>query len=368
MEPVRILHMIGSLNIGGSQTMIMNIYRNIDREKIQFDFVLDEPDETYFAKEIEFLGGKIFVMPKLKNVNIREVRRAWAMFWKEHPEYRVLHSHVRSYASIYLPVARKYGIRTIIHSHSISNGKGIQAIVKSVLQYPLRYCADYFFSCSLEAGKWLYGKKIVNKREHIIMKNAIDTRKYLFNPEVRNRVRRELNIEDKIAYIHVGRFHPAKNHMFLLEIFCEIYKRQRESILILIGDGELKDQIIKKIEELDIQENVLLLGNRDDVNELLQGSDCFLFPSLWEGLGVAAIEAQAADLPCVLSEGIPKDVALSDRCIFVSLDNKDAWIENALNIEFSRNDTFQKIEKAGYDILSTAEQLQKFYIEISQIS
>ena len=158
-EPIRVLQMVGGLNMGGSQAFLMNLYRNINRTQIQFDFVLDHPDERFFVPEIEKLGGKIYVLPKFNGKNAYEVRRAWNDFFCEHEEYKVLHSHIRSYASLYLPVARKHGIKTIIHSHSTSNGRGVSAFVKLVMQYPLRYQADILASCSNYAGIWLFGKR-----------------------------------------------------------------------------------------------------------------------------------------------------------------------------------------------------------------
>ena len=157
---IRVLQMIGTLGIGGSQSFVMNLYRNIDRNNIQFDFIVDHPNLDYYVNEIESLGGKVYYFPTFTGSNIVQVIKVWNQFFKEHPEYKIMHSHVRSYASIYIPIAKKYGLKTIIHSHSLSNGSGIKAMIKNILQLPLRYEADYFFSCSLEAGKWLFGKKV----------------------------------------------------------------------------------------------------------------------------------------------------------------------------------------------------------------
>ena len=184
---IRILQMIGSLNVGGSQTMILNIYRNIDREQMQFDFILDHPDETYFADDVKALGGRIFTLPVFRGTNAGEVRRDWNNFLYSHPDYHVLHSHVRSYASLYLPVAKKHGLKTIIHSHNISNGTGMTATVKDILQKPLRYQADVLMACSTEAGRWLYGDKAVQSDRFLFVPNAVDTS--LFRPDSEKRLR-----------------------------------------------------------------------------------------------------------------------------------------------------------------------------------
>lgn len=175
---VRILQMIGSLNVGGSQTMILNLYRNIDRDKIQFDFVLDHPDERYFAADAEALGARIYSLPGFTGFNAHEVKKAWDAFLTEHPEHKVLHSHVRSYASLYLPVAKKHGLRTIIHSHNTSNGSGISSLVKHLMQKPLRDQADVLMACSREAGEWLFGKEACARDNYIFLPNAVDTRRF----------------------------------------------------------------------------------------------------------------------------------------------------------------------------------------------
>lgn len=363
-EPIRILHMIGSLNIGGSQSMIINLHKAIDKTKVQFDYVIDRPDQLHYADIVRQLGGKIFVMPSFKGTNFIEVRRAWSIFFKEHPEYRILHSHIRSYASLYLPIARKAGLKTIIHSHSTSNGKGLASIVKRIMQYPLRFQADHFFACSKEAGAWLFGKKVVDSEKFHILQNAIDAEKYRFNQDVRDKYRKEIGLGDKKTFIHVGRFHPAKNHSFLLNLFAEIHKKNNNTVLLLAGDGELRTSIELQIATLGIQESVILLGSRNDVPNLLQASDCFLFPSIWEGFGMVAVEAQAAGVPCICSTGIPKSVAVvPDLCHFVSTDNIQKWIELANNAKPLLDDTSEYVQNAGFDIKTTAATLTDFYLK-----
>lgn len=360
---IRVLHMIGSLNIGGSQAMIMNLYRNIDREQIQFDFILDHPEQLYFAEEVKALGGKIYFVPEFVGTNLLGVRKAWNNFFKEHPEYKILHSHVRSYASVYLPIAKKHGVKTIIHSHSTSNGTGPKALVKAALQYPLRYHADYFFSCSEEAGKWLFGSRITSGDRHFLLKNAIDASLYRRDDAVRAKYRQELGLEGKIVYAHVGRFHPAKNHAFLLNVFRRVRDARPDSILMLMGDGELRSGIEDQIHRLGLQEDVLLLGNRNDVPRLLQAADIFLFPSLWEGLGIVAVEAQAAGLPCICSDQVPRLVKVTENCRFLPL-REETWVETAMDLEQNGGDTYDQIVAAGYDVHATARWLQDFYLNI----
>ena len=366
MEPIRILHMIGSLEIGGSQAMIMNIYRNIDREKIQFDFVIDQNRGGFFEKEITELGGKIYKMPSFKGTNIHEIRKNWDVFFTEHPEYKILHSHIRSYASLYIPIAKKHGVKTIIHSHSTSNGSGISALVKAVMQYPLRYQADYFFGCSKKSGEWLFGKKIASGDRFFIIKNAINTDEYKADGNVRNQYREELGIDENvIVYVHVGRLHEAKNHIFLLELFDEIVKKNPKAVLLLVGDGELRNQIVEKINKLDLSRNVIMMGARKDVANILKASDCFLFPSNWEGLPVTVVEAQAAGLPCFISDRITDEVNITSLVKKLPIDQgTKCWIDAIESDDLKKQDVIRQICEAGFDIKQSTEWLQNFYEEI----
>lgn len=366
MEPIRVLHMIGSLEIGGSQAMIMNIYRNIDRQKIQFDFVIDKNRGGFFEREITELGGKIYKMPSFRGINIHEIRRAWDEFFVEHPEYKIFHSHVRSYASLYIPIAKNHGLKTIIHSHSTSNGSGISAIVKAVMQYPLRYQADYFFGCSQKSGEWLFGKKIVSGDRFYILKNAINTTEYRANDDIRNQYRKRLGIDnDVIVYVHVGRLHEAKNHMFLLDVFCNIVKKNPNSVLLLVGDGELRNQIEQKIKEMKLRRNVVIMGARNDVANILKTADCFLFPSNWEGLPVTVVEAQAAGLPCLISDRITDEVNITSLVKKLPIDQGvKCWIDAIEKTSFQKQDVIRQICKAGFDIKESSEWIQNFYKEI----
>jgi len=364
-EPIRILHMIGSLNIGGSQSMIINLHKAIDKSKVQFDYIIDHPGHLYYESVVKSLGGKIYEFPTFKGYNFLEIRKFWELFFKDHPDYKILHSHVRSYASLYLPIAKKAGLKTIIHSHSTSNGKGFGSVVKRIMQYPLRWQADYFFGCSKEAGAWLFGDKIVNSPKYHILQNAIDTKQYKFNPEIRKEYREKFSLGDKKTFIHVGRFHPAKNHAFLLKVFAEIHKQDANTVLLLAGDGELRPEIERQISELDLKKDVLLLGNRSDVPKLLMSADCFLFPSVWEGFGMVAVEAQAVGLPCICSDAIPQSVKVTEQCVFISTENAQIWAGKALAFalnanKLSRND-IQSVVDNGFDIKKSSEKLCSFY-------
>ena len=366
-EPIRILHMIASLNVGGSQAMVLNLYRGINQEKIQFDFIIDHPNELELKEDIEKLGGKIFILPTFTGYNLIETKQAWSSFFANHSEYRVLHTHSRSYASIYLPIAKKHGIITIVHSHSTSNGKGIKGAIKDIMQYPIRYQADYKFACSIEAGKWLFGGKAVSSGEVIVLPNAIDAKKYEFNQSVRDIIRDKLGIQDSLVVGHVGRFMPPKNHHFLIQCFCELEKRKKNCKLLLVGDGELMDDIKKEVKKLGILDKVIFLGEKRNVEEIYQAMDIFVFPSLWEGLGMALIEAQASGLPCIASDNVPVYSDLGVGLIkFRSLSEPlSNWISLILGCsKIKRTNTSKYVVNSGYDIEKNAKYLEHFYQNI----
>ena len=360
---IRVLHMIASLDVGGSQTMMMNIYRKIDREKIQFDFVIDRPAETYFAGEIRELGGRVYTLPAFRGTNAGEIRRDWNNFFYTHPEYHILHSHVRSYASLYLPVARAHGVKTIIHSHSTSTGGGVKGAVKAVMQLPLRHQADVLMACSLDAGEWLYGKRACRSERFMLLPNAVDTRLYAPDEGRRQALRRELGLENKLVVGHVGRFNEVKNHSFLLDVFKCVHDREENSALLLVGEGELQMAMAEKAVALGVADDVIMTGNRNDVPALLGAMDVFAFPSLWEGLPVTVVEAQAAGLPCLISDTITHDVDVSPLVARLPIDDPAPWAEAILKRP-ARSDVRADIIRAGFDVQASARMLFDLYTRL----
>lgn len=359
--------MIGSLEMGGSQTMVMSLYRAIDRSKIQFDFVVDCDEGNVFEQEIIQLGGHVFHLPKFRGTNFLEVRNAWDAFIQSHPEYKVLHSHVRSYASLYLPVARKHGVKTIIHSHNTSNGHGIVALGKKLLQYPLRFQADYYFGCSEIAGLWLFGKRIVASDRYYMLKNAVDLERFSYKQQVREKIRRELNIKDDALVIgHIGRMHPQKNHHFLIDCFAEIAAQREDARLILLGDGDLRTEITQQIHRLGLDDKVFLLGIRKNTEEYLCAMDCMALPSLHEGLPVVVVEAQASGLPCFVSDTVTKEVQLSELVQYLPISQGTTpWVNAVVNRALHRMDVTQQIKDSGFCVQTSAAWLCDFYRNIA---
>ncbi|NUU75301.1 glycosyltransferase family 1 protein [Paenibacillus xylanilyticus] len=346
--------------------MVMNLYRNIDRSKVQFDFIIHTNDKCDYDDEILSLGGVIHNIPQFNGKNFLQYKMAWHRFFKSHSEYKIIHGHVRSTASIYLWIAKRYGLITIAHSHSTSSGVGISAFVKNILQYPIRYIADYLIACSKSAGQWLFGEKVLKRNNFIILKNAIDSQQYTYDQDKRLKIRKELHIEDKFVIGHVGRFNNSKNHDLLIDIFNVVHNREKKSILMMVGDGELRPNIEKKISDLGLMNSVIFLGVRPDIPELLQSMDCFLFPSIFEGLGIVAIEAQAAGLPCLVSNSIPEETYITDLIeslpLNCSLDQWAEWIILHSNNSKRENMT-EEVKRSGYDIHHTVQSVQNFYLE-----
>jgi glycosyltransferase involved in cell wall biosynthesis len=365
---IRILQVIGRMNYGGAETLLMSIYRNIDKNRVQFDFVYHTNEGCLFDNEIIKLGGRIYHCPQYKGYNILSYRKWWHEFFNTHGHYDIVHGHQRSTASIYLKIAKHYNCVTIAHSHSTtSRGNRIEKIVKYLMQLRIRNTADWFMACSPEAGKWLFGKKVVNSDHFIWIKNGIDLSKFDYNRRVREDVRRLINIEDNIVFGHVGSFTEEKNHIFLIEVFNEICKIEKKAVLLLIGDGKLRPEISKKVDEMGLKSKVHFLGTRKDIPELLDAMDCFIFPSKKEGFGIATLEAQAMGLPVIASDNLPKEVILSTNMKCIPLNkNKEEWAKISLTIakKSQRINQTKILKEAGYDICDVAKYLGTFYAEV----
>lgn len=371
-EPIRILQVFAQMNRGGAENMIMNLYRNIDRSKVQFDFIVHTHDECALDKEIEQLGGKIYRVPKYNGKNHFAYKKAWSNFFLNHPEHKIVHAHVRSTASIYLTIAKKYGRKTIAHSHSTSSrGEWYSRIIKRLLQFKIRFVSDEFFACSKDAGEWLFGKKKTELNNFHLVKNAINTEKFKFDDNLRKEIRSRHKIHGEFVVGHVGNFNKAKNHSFILDVFHEIVKVNEKSILILIGDGPLQESMSDKARQLGIANNVIMVGNVENVSDYYNAMDIFLFPSIYEGLGMAAIEAQTNGLNCVVSDTLPEEIFITENIkSFPLKKSAKEWATLILNIYNSHNsrsdkdvEIHNKIENNGYGEKDVATWIENFYLE-----
>lgn len=364
-EPIRILQVVTHMNRGGLETMLMNYYRNIDRSKVQFDFLTHRTHKADYDDEIEALGGKIYHLPRL-NPFSKSYLKALDSFFKEHKEYQVVHCHQDCLSGVVLKVAKANGVKfTIAHSHNANQDKNLKYLVKIVAKRNITKYADKLFACGKEAGKWMF-----NTDDFDVLNNAIDTDKYIYDEKKSKEIRKSLGVEGKFVVGHVGRFNPQKNHEFLIDIFNEIQKIEPESMLMLVGDGDLRVNIENKVKVLGIEDKVKFMGVRSDVNDLMQAMDVFLFPSLYEGLPVTMVEAQASGLKCIISNKVPQECILTDNVQVISLEeNFKLWAKEILKYKkYYRKNTKESIEKAHFDINANVKYLQEFYLNAGEVN
>ncbi|NER15575.1 glycosyltransferase family 1 protein [Spongiivirga citrea] len=375
MEPIRVLQVLTIMNRGGAETMIMNYYRNIDRSVVQFDFLLHRKEEGVFDSEIKGLGGRIYRLQNISLKNLSSYKKELSHFFENHPEYRIVHSHLNALSVFVMKAAKKAKIPIrIAHSHTSLYNLNLNPFSdkKHDLSFAIRFFAQNFykrkvpsyanvyFSCGKKAGNWLFGSK--NSDKVRIINNAIDTHQFTYNPEISKTKKIALELSDKFIVGHVGNFVQEKNHRFIIEIFNELLKQEKNVLLVLVGAGDDSD-IRKLADQLGLENQVVFLGARNDVPEILQAMDIFLFPSTNEGLPVTLIEAQAAGLPIIASDEISKELNVTGLVNFLSLKTPPLnWAKILLGSRFNRrSDMSKKIIEAAYDIKSNAKELQEFY-------
>lgn len=357
-KPIRVLHIVTCMNLGGLETMIMNYYRKLDTNKIQFDFLVHRKEKSTYDEEILQKGGKIYTVPKLNPFSIK-YRNAMNGFFKKH-NYNIVHCHLDCMSSIPLSIAKKNKVKIrIAHAHSTNEEKNFKYPLKLFYKRKIKTVATDLFACGYAAGKWMFATD-----SFTIMKNAIDTKKFLYNEEVRLQERKNYQLQDSLVIGHVGRFNIPKNHIFIIDVFNEIIKLNKNAKLVLVGEGLLKEEIKDKVNKLNLNKNVIFIGETNRVFDILNAFDIFLFPSLWEGLPVSLIEAQAASLPCFVSENIPAEVKITELVKVISL-TMDAsfWAKQIVNIpNQNRLDRSKEIKNNGYDIDGNFLELEEYYL------
>ena len=365
---IRVLHILHSMNRGGTEAMLMNYFRNIDRSRVQFDFLLTESRKCQYEDEIEKLGGRVFRVPRLSLRNpfpyISGVRR----FMNEHKEYSIVHSHTSSKSAVPLWIAKRCGVPVrVCHVHSSNSGRGFEGCLRGILGIWLKKVATDFFACGEGAAACWYGGNFVGKKDVEIIHNAIDTNILRYNIDVRADMRHKLTFGDTDFVLGmVSRFHPVKNHMFSLKLMRQLTKNGIKVKLLLVGDGELRPEIEETIEELGIGNNVVMVGVVPDVHTYLQAMDVLLMPSFNEGLPVSLVEAQTNGLPCIVSTGVPKEADVTGNVTFLPL-NVNEWSESLLSMikeKIGRDScAVNKVRDAGYDIIIEGKKLERWYLD-----
>ena len=373
-DTVRILHVLGGSALGGAESRIMDLYRHIDRSSIQFDFLVHTDQEGYFDKEIKELGGRIFRVPRFRLYNYFSYKKALKAFFQEHHEFRAVQGHITSSAAIYLPIAKKAGVPvTIAHARSAGVDKGVKGTLTRLLRKNLSQKTDYMFTCSCIAGISVFGKRAVKEGKTIFIPNAIDSRAFDYNEAKREEIRKELGLSGQYVIGHVGRFHYAKNHEYLLRIFASLCQDKtgsgerdgahREYALILLGEGGGMQAARELAKELGIEDRVYFLGNHSNVYDYYQAMDYFVYPSRFEGLPGTMVEAQTAGLRCVMSDTICDEVVVTKLVHSMSIeDNPAKWAQYiAETAEYKRCGHVEAIQAAGFDVSEQAKIISEFY-------
>ena len=409
---MRVLHVLGNTNLGGAESRIMDLYRHTDRNRVQFDFLVHSGEEGFYEKEIRELGGRIFRVPRFRIYNYFSYRKALKEFFQEHHEFALVQGHMTSTAAIYLPIAKKAGVkRTAAHARSAGVDKGLKGTMTRFLRRNLADKADYLFTCSELAGISAFGEKAVREGKTIFIPNAIDCAGFTFDPVKREKMREELGLADAFIIGHVGRFHYAKNHEYLIRVFaalCDmstgadgvtaepeaVQKQSGEKLglaagqkqpetkqspayhLILLGEGPLMEDTRKLAEELGVADRVHFLGNHKNIADYYQAMDYFVYPSRYEGMPGTIVEAQANGLPCLMSDTICREVIATELVETMSIEEEPkAWAEELQRRaeglmesgrktgigQENRAEYAAKMAAAGFDVQAQAERMMRFY-------
>lgn len=363
-KPIRIAHIIGKWVGGGVESNLMNYFRNIDRNQVQFDFICDSDSNDIPYEEIESLGGKVIIIPPYQRVFKYHKKLKKVL---KNGNYEIVHSHINTLSmfSLFAAKCAKIPVR-IAHSHSTTNKvEWWKNALKQIFKLFSKMFATHYMACTEYAGKWMFGEKEYKKNNIYVLNNAIDLEKFKYDENTRIKMRKQLSIEDDTLVIgHIGRFMEVKNHEFLIDVFEQIHKKNNNSILLLAGQGPLLEKTNKKVNDLNLNDSVVFLGQRKDVNQIYQVFDVFVLPSLYEGLGIVLIEAQCSGLPTIASTEVPKIAKVSNNFKFVELNKtKEEWAEIILESvnDYKRKDCIKECQQCGYDIKAESPKLVEYY-------
>lgn len=361
-KPIRVLCVFSELNRGGAETMCMNLYRNIDRTKIQFDFVKHTQKKCEYEDEILRLGGKIYTAPKYIVINQIAYERWWKKHFENHPEHQIVHGHYYTIADVYFKIAHQYGRKTIAHSHSemrfdLPNRNKIKDFLVKKHCARLEENSDLCLACSKAAGDWIF-------KDYTILRNGIDISKFKYNEEYRKEIRSKYDINDEFVVGIVARISPPKNPYGVIDVFREYHKLNANSKLMWVGGDFMNGIIQEYVSENGLSNDVIFVGSVDEVYKYYQAFDTFILPSFYEGLPVSVVESQAAGLQTIISDNVTNEVVLSDLCKSISLSSINNWLLSIPKERYKRTDVSEAIMKSGYSISNSATLISKIYKEI----
>lgn len=366
---IRILHSVSYMSRGGIETMLMNYYRNIDRTKVQFDFLCNSSLKGDYDDEIISLGGRIFRSPGFNPLRQTAYKKFMRELFIKYPDYRIVEAHNGPLGRFALKSAKDNNIPVrIYHAHGADLPFNLKWPIKYYCMKMLRYSMNEHFICSEKAGRFYMGDDIINQGDYHFIPNAINVDNYIYNPKIRLDLRHKYVLTDKIVIGHIGRYSLPKNHHFILTVFAKLHRINPDFHLVLVGDGEWHNKVMDWIKELNIEHAVTRTGVVSNPHDWYQAFDVFFMPSLWEGLPVTGVEAQAADLPCLFSDVITPEVKLTDNVDFMSLNEPiDNWVNKLKTIienRKQRTDNSKLITEKNYNIKTEAIKLQQLYLSL----
>lgn len=362
--PIRVLQILNHMDYGGIEAVVMNYYRHMDRNKVQFDFAVSKDSLLPQKEEIQKLGGNIYLLPPVSNI-VQYICDLKQIIEKNH--YKIVHCHMNSLSVFPLYAAYRAGAEVrICHNHTTAHhGEGKKTVAKYLLRPCCKWFATDYFACGEYAGRWMYGDRCFDDGKVYVMRNAIDIEKFRYNPITRIVIRQRLGLTDKFVVGHIGRFMYQKNHGFLIDVFNEIHQKNADAVLLLVGEGELEGQIREKVRRLGLEDYVIFYGTSEDTSKLYQAMDVFCLPSFYEGLPVVAVEAQCNGLPVIASDEITAEVGILESYEKISLQMPmNLWTEKILGVcldENRRNRECLLVENAGFSIRTEAERLLQHY-------
>lgn len=367
---IRVLHSVSNMDRAGIETMIMNYYRHIDKTKVQFDFLCNKSKSGAYNEEIQRLGGRIFISPGLNPIEWFKYEKMLTKLLNENPEIKIVHSHNGAFSLQAQYVAKKNGVvNRIVHVHGTKIDFNLKLPLKLIYKKFLKFTSNYYWGCGTEAVRYYFGNKMIDNKNYRIIRNAIEVDKFLYNEDLRSKLRKQYNLDGKLVIGNVARFMKQKNHVFTLNLFKVILEKNPNAVLMLLGDGELQGEMKELSRKLGIENSVMFMGNVNNVNEMYQAMDVFLLPSLFEGLPVVGIEAQASGLKCVMSDTITNEVVITKNIKFLNLkkDSLNKWANETLcDINYERKDMRQEVVQAGYSIEEEAKKLQEIYLQMGE--
>lgn len=375
---MRILYVLnGTFNYGGTESVVLNYCHNIDRTKIQIDFMLHtsqvECEQNDICDGLKREGARIFCVAPRKVSLVQNYKDIVDVLRQN--KYDVIHTHTDCIGAYILSIAKREGVAVrIAHSHNTNTPVkvcGLKSFLHNMFweycRYDIRRQANRYMACSVAAANWLFGRKRVKQNKVYMLHNAIDLKKFCYNPETRDKLRKKLGLEGCYVIGHVGRFSYQKNHEYLIRIFHQVVRRESSARLLLVGDGELKSKIRQQVHQAGLESKVIFYGVSDRVNELYQVMDVFAFPSHYEGLGMTAIEAQCSGLPCVIADNpkVSTESSITSLVVRIPCTDSMAWVGELLKYKkYVRVDMSDRIGDAGYDLEREARKLQNYYLTI----